>query len=136
MLAGSYCSTIVKEGSMQDGGGQGYGECFEIPMGREIWFQNRVVSQFSESQKFVLCNSSEGGGREGARERGNKGEGEEVCSKMERGLGVSFLNLSSYNQVSAAGQVTTEILMLISNLWRTVSMCYCQLSAVRYENCT
>lgn len=55
MLSGSYCSTIVKQENMQDGGGQGYWECFEIPMGREIRFQNRVVSQFSESQKFVLC---------------------------------------------------------------------------------
>lgn len=70
MLAGSYCSTIVKQENMQDGGGQGYWECFEIPTGREIWFQNRVVSQFSESQKFVLCNSSKGGGREGIGERG------------------------------------------------------------------
>lgn len=70
VLAGSYCSTIVKQGSMQDGGGQEYGERFEIPAGREIWFQNRVVSQFSESQKFVLCN--EGGGREGIREKGRR----------------------------------------------------------------
>lgn len=46
-------------------------ECFEIPMGREIWFQNRIVSEFSESQKFVLCNSSEGGGREGIGEEGS-----------------------------------------------------------------
>lgn len=45
-------------------------------MGREIWLQNRVVSEFSESQKCVLCNSREGGG-----ERGNRGEG--VCSKTE-----------------------------------------------------
>lgn len=28
-------------------------ECFEIPMGSEIWFQNRVVSEFPGSQKFV-----------------------------------------------------------------------------------
>lgn len=58
MLAGSYCSIIVKQENMQDGGGQGYWECFEIPMGREIRFQNRVVFvkfQFSESQKLVLC---------------------------------------------------------------------------------
>lgn len=56
------------------GGGriQKYEVCFEIPAGREDFgFQNRVVSQFLESQKFVLCNSSEVGVRGG----GGGGEG-------------------------------------------------------------
>lgn len=53
-------------------------ERFEIPMGREIWFQNTVVSEFPESQKLMLCNSSEGGGKEGG------GEKEGVCSSIEK----------------------------------------------------
>lgn len=72
------------------GGLQKYGECFEIPAGREdLGFQNTVVSQFLESQKFVLCNSSEVGVRK-RRRRGNRG-GRKVggffCSKTERSLG-------------------------------------------------
>lgn len=52
-------SSIVKQGKMQDGADGGRWrqrdwKCFEIPMGREIWFQNRVVSEFSESQKFCV----------------------------------------------------------------------------------
>lgn len=73
MLAGSYCSTIVKQGSMQDGGGQGYGECFEIPTGREIWFQNRVV-RFQKARNLCCVTPArkEGGGREGVREKGRR----------------------------------------------------------------
>lgn len=44
-------------------------ECFEIPLGSEIWFQNRVVGEFLGSQKFVLCNSSEGDRKEGIWEK-------------------------------------------------------------------
>lgn len=47
-------------------------------MGREIWFQNRVVSEFPGCQKFVLCNSSEGGGKEGIGEK-------EFVPKWKRG---------------------------------------------------
>lgn len=87
-------------------------------MGRETWFQNRVVSEFSESQKFVLCDSSEGGGREGIGEK-------RFVPKGSRGWGVKFESLSSYNQqVPAAGRVTTELLMLINNLWRPMQMYY------------
>lgn len=129
---------------MQDGwrrvGVQKYGECFEIPAGREDFgFQNRVVSQFLESQKFVLCNSSEVGVRGGEGGGGGRGGGEGMgggrwegfCSKNGKRLG-RFENLCCYNQVSAAGQVTAEMLMLISNLWRGALMCFGHLFAVGY----
>lgn len=44
-----------------------------------------------------------------------------------------FENLCSCNRVSAAGQVTAEMLMLISNLWRGALMCSGQLFAVGYK---
>lgn len=37
-------SSIVKHDKMQDGGGRETGSAL-IPMGREIWFQNRVVRE-------------------------------------------------------------------------------------------
>lgn len=134
-------------GGWEDGGRKGvwvqkYGECFEIPAGREDFgFQNRVVSQFLESQKFVLCNSSEGGvrgGEGGKRGRGGGGEGiggrevGGVLFQNGKKLG-RFENLCSYNQVSAAGQVTAKMLMLISNLWRGALVCFGQLFAVGYK---
>ncbi len=71
-------------------------------MGKEIWFQNRVVSDFFlKVRNTVLCNSSKGGGREGTGEEG-------VRSKMEKRLGSEIWKAQQllYNQqVSAA---TTE----------------------------
>lgn len=72
------------------GGGdwvQKYGECFEIPVGREDFgFQNRVVSRFLESQKFVLCNSSGVGVRGGEGGGEGRGGGEGIGGRKVGGV--------------------------------------------------
>lgn len=79
---------------------------------------NTVVSHFLESQKCVLCNSSEVGVRRwgcggvGGRWWGIVG----MLTSVLFQKGVRFENLSSNNQVSAAGQVAAETPKLISNI--------------------
>lgn len=91
----------------------------------------------------MLCNSSKVGVKGGRGGGGTGGTGGGGGVERMGGLGGvlfqngkklgRFENLSSYNQVSAAGQVTAETLMLISNLWRGALVCFGQLFAVGYE---
>lgn len=117
---------FVKQEKMQDGGGREIGSSLKFQWAGRFGCKTEQSVSFRKARNVCCVIPGREEGREGIEER-------VFVQKRSRDLKASA---SQNQQVSAAGQATTEILMLINNIWRPMQMYYGRLCAMRYKSCT